>query len=256
MISEMKPKQLLASDFDGTLYRHHIIPEETRQAIAAWRQQGNLFGICSGRQQQDTKTMMEQMSSLLDFLIICNGAAAYNAEGRLLFATAFPEPAIEPLFQLALDFENATVFTCPADGIMRYYRPECPAETTLSRETLSQLSGILQISVRFEKSADPAARFAAEVQRRFPQLAAHQNGRSVDVTHAAADKGAGVAAAAARFQIPPHCCHTIGDNRNDLPMLTRFDSAVIEDGDPEALARISHPVPSVEAYLYALMTRS
>ena len=45
--------KIMASDFDGTLRRydhwHPYVRRDDMEAIAAFRNQGNLFGMCSGR---------------------------------------------------------------------------------------------------------------------------------------------------------------------------------------------------------------
>ncbi len=80
-------KYLLASDYDGTLYRQGKIAEETIRAINNFRQLGNLFAVVTGRDYAGSFELFKSEQQLpFDFVIASNGAIAYDKDGNIHFA--------------------------------------------------------------------------------------------------------------------------------------------------------------------------
>ncbi|MBQ7983262.1 MAG: HAD hydrolase family protein [Clostridia bacterium] len=76
--------KLIASDFDGTLYRNRIITDRDRSAIAEWQARGNLFGIVTGRGAGIIETAAEH-GITLDYAITENGAVVLDRDGNILY---------------------------------------------------------------------------------------------------------------------------------------------------------------------------
>ena len=66
--------KLVASDFDGTLYRNGTVTEEEKQAISQWRKNGNLFGVVTGRNYRFLRADLDGFNIEYDFIISTNGA--------------------------------------------------------------------------------------------------------------------------------------------------------------------------------------
>lgn len=83
------------SDFDGTLYFHDeaIIPQINIEAVNKWRQQGNLFVLCSGR---DVHSLMHEVNNQklsYDFVICNNGGTIFDKNLKLI--KSFPLDKIQ-----------------------------------------------------------------------------------------------------------------------------------------------------------------
>lgn len=243
---------LLASDFDHTFYRGRTIAEEDLAAIAVWQKAGHLFGLCTGRAPLNAFDPADQFGVKLDFLIASNGAAVLNRERWFVFRQFLPDEAIPQICKLQREAGCMGLYANTSDGGIRRCILEDPKNSDISYEELLKEQSLLQCNARFEDLAE-AAKAAERLQAKVEGIAVHPNGLTIDCSAAGLNKGTGIAKAAEIFGLSEKECFAIGDNRNDLPMLTRFKSACMADGDPETLKIVGRAVPSVAAYIQSLL---
>ena len=72
---------ILATDFDGTLSRHHGVEQIDRDAIDRFHAAGNLFGVVTGR-AGDMYDMLVRDKVPFDFVIVMNGAMSIDTDGN------------------------------------------------------------------------------------------------------------------------------------------------------------------------------
>ena len=89
--------KIIATDFDGTLNQNGI-GREKREAIAAWRKAGNLFGIVTGRGFRSIYEVIKDTGIGYDFLICNNGAVICDSKLNILTDTKCTEPLTAALF--------------------------------------------------------------------------------------------------------------------------------------------------------------
>ena len=92
--------KLIASDFDGTLYRNGEISARDRAAIEAWQAGGNLFGIVTGR-GADILDTAHRLGIALDYAIAYNGALVLDRDGGVLYEDVFPRGLAREYFDFA-----------------------------------------------------------------------------------------------------------------------------------------------------------
>lgn len=71
--------KVLASDYDGTLRTGEMVDTKDVEAIHAFREQGNVFGLVTGRSMESIKKEIERNGFEFDFIIANNGGVVYDA---------------------------------------------------------------------------------------------------------------------------------------------------------------------------------
>ena len=72
------------SDFDRTLYVNGAVSERNIEAVKQWQRKGNLFFIATGRNLASIKERIWDFLIWSGWLILNNGAAIMDKEGKLL----------------------------------------------------------------------------------------------------------------------------------------------------------------------------
>ena len=70
---------IFASDYDGTLYKDHIIRESDLIAIQEFRKLGHKFGIVTGRCIDSIRHEIDKYKIPVDFLIGINGGVVLHS---------------------------------------------------------------------------------------------------------------------------------------------------------------------------------
>lgn len=192
--------KLIASDFDGTLNRGGVISDRDRDAIAAWRADGNLFGIVTGRGGEFAQHATHDLGLELDFIICSSGTMIFDGTPELKEIYPAPEELVSPLEEEAR-----------AHGAERYGRARCDVD----------IEGFCQFSTLM-KDDEAARKYAEAVNEKFPQVSAFQNGRCVDIVKRGISKATGISRIAEMHGISDDAIYTVGDSYNDLPMIEAF----------------------------------
>ena len=72
----IKPYQVLATDYDGTLAHHGVVSPETLSAIERMRAAGKTLVLVTGRELEDLKQVFPDIG-LCDLVVAENGALLY-----------------------------------------------------------------------------------------------------------------------------------------------------------------------------------
>lgn len=244
-------RSLFASDYDGTLCRGGKIGADTVAAIARFRAQGGLFGVCSGRDPGTLKAELSQFALDCDFLILMNGARI-ESDGRCLretplrgFDRALPLLRTRAQFFTMLGTEHAYLSQCGEaldmpPGDRAFMQAICDTHRMVPRP--EALPAVFQISCRTEN--DGAAVALADELRALG-LCACPNCEYVDIIPASVGKAEAVETVRAHYGVPPDAVWTAGDGRNDMEMLSRFGGfamAQAEDCVKQAAGRTAESV--------------
>lgn len=76
--------KLLAVDYDGTLRRGDVVSDRNKAALKKWHEQGNLFGIVTGRSLESIQREVLKNDLKIDFLITNNGGVQADGNGNVL----------------------------------------------------------------------------------------------------------------------------------------------------------------------------
>lgn len=251
-------RRMVATDYDGTLNQGGVIHSDTLEAIAAWRAQGHLFGVVTGRDYVKGFDYFRREARFpFDFVINGNGAQAFDGQGNLLFSTVIDggrpwgtstlasalicrllewteQPCGISFERTRLDFHPA--FLHGSQGENGVYSP------------FSHLDGVGDFVMANACCATPeeAGRVVAMLEKEFGQfLQPVQNGFCIDIAAVGVDKGTGVRRLAEQLGILPDDVWVAGDNYNDRTMLEAFHGCAMATGVPELSAIAEHVCDSV-----------
>ncbi|GHV18911.1 haloacid dehalogenase [Clostridia bacterium] len=233
---------LLASDADGTLVgTNGAINPRNAAAIERFIDDGGLFTVATGRTRLAMLPLLGQFP-LNAPAVLGNGAFIYDyAADKIAFRRPldlnYPEVAAAgleiPNIGLEIHSEDDVWVLRPNRRNHDHFKIIGAKAIVIDDLAIPPRPWLKMVFV-----GEPDA--LALVKARIKPLCGENFSlvSSVDVflecLHKDANKGAGVATLAEMLQIPTENVYVVGDNNNDIPMLTRFHGFVPENGSKEA----------------------
>ncbi len=247
--------RLIALDIDGTLLDSRWqLPEANRAAIAEAARRGIEVALVTGRRYDFAMPVAQQLDSALT-LIVSNGALIRSKEGRTHLRHLLPKQTAAQVLHLTPEWREgaAVIFdrerenqlmleSLDPDDSLRYayYSRNLefiglarPLESCLTEDPIQvMLSGRIA-AMREAEARLRAADFAAKFRLAVTSYE-HKDFAMIDVIPAGCSKGSSLAEWAALRGITREEILAIGDNHNDLEMLTYAGIPVVMgNGVPE-----------------------
>lgn len=231
---------LLASDFDNTLiYTEEALrtggpvpplPERNREALHYFIREGGSFAIATGR-------ALAAFARYADMVpmnapgVVCNGAALYDFQKKEYLDTLVLDQVAARRGQELLDhFPDLAVEAYHIGNVIHAVRPN---DAVRRHERLTQVSVVEAPSLpevppplgKLLWEADPETlRAAADYLRRQPWAGEYElifSGQTLlEMTAKGANKGGMIRRLAKRLEISMRHVYCVGDEANDIPMLT------------------------------------
>ena len=91
-------------DLDGTLVGHDtMVTNEVKRALAETHETGCKIVICTGRPSYRAIGIIEQLHTLPDYLVACNGAVVIDCHSQTMLSkrALYPETAIALINEIA-----------------------------------------------------------------------------------------------------------------------------------------------------------
>ncbi|MBE6715163.1 MAG: HAD family phosphatase [Ruminococcaceae bacterium] len=230
---------LLASDFDNTIcFWSDIgrIYDEDRRAIRRFREAGNKFVVVSGRSYNSAIEVFNEMDFHdMDLFVLMSGAYCAYPDETPVYDIRISTESLSELCEffrsvkgryLGLDIGKLSL-SVDIGG------DEQPMDT-ISLEEAMKYPTYTSINVGFGSREE-----AAEVTRKLEKGYAHiitplQNNRAIDMPPAGMDKAVAVGRVAKMYGIENEKIYTVGDNYNDMRMLSAYHGNAMANG-PEAV---------------------
>jgi Cof subfamily protein (haloacid dehalogenase superfamily) len=233
--------RLIALDIDGTLLDSRWqLPEANRAAIAEATRRGIEVALVTGRRYDFAMPVAHQLDSELT-LIVSNGALIRSKEGRTHLRHLLPKQTAAQVLHLTTEWREgaAVIFdrqrenqlmleSLDPDDSLRYayYSRNLefiglaqPLETCLTEDPIQvMLSGRIE-AMRGAEALLRSTDFANEFRLAVTSYE-RKNFAMIDVIHPGCSKGSSLAEWAALRGIAREEILAIGDNHNDLEMLT------------------------------------
>lgn len=239
--------KILATDYDGTL-NHGGIDKEKCDAIKKWQENGNLFGIVSGRSLEGLKMLIsgkENPKNLVktgktesykcDFLIANNGAVICDGKMNVLTQTKCETDIIEPLIKVLFEQNCPLACVCGSTFDDTYIKPdkEHCEDDEFTVDDMPSFPFFNQISTILDTDEE-AFEVVKVLRERFAdRLNPLQNGRCIDIVPKGVDKASGIYALLDTIGAKKEDVITVGDNINDADMIREFYSYAMENGVDE-----------------------
>ncbi len=216
---------IIASDFDGTICRvygdEYCISEKDRNAIQCWQQEGNRFGIVTGRGSELFDEESVQMIKL-DYAVVYNGALIMDGNRNVIAEEYISRELAEDYAAFIRQFpgleECEFGFACrdpkaaPTDG---------------------NIKGVYQIFTggNVQEEVDRAVALCNE--HYGDTIITYKNGDCINAVKRGVSKATGIRAYMRAVGCTEREVFSVGDNYNDLPMLYAFDGYVVNTADKE-----------------------
>lgn len=236
--------RIIGSDYDGTL-NYGGIDQRKRHAIAAWQAAGNCFALVSGRGAADLRRIRREQRLELDYYIGCNGGLILGQDGQLIWGVEFAASAAEYLGRMqALGCPLAYINTLEYQYKIRL-KGAAQQEDEILPHQLPPIDRFFQISVRME-TLEAAEAVKAQILALYGnEMMPLQNNCILDIVPPGVNKAAGLRRLAAMLGCTEADVIAIGDNINDLDMLTAFRSYAMESGVEAAKAAAKFRTPGI-----------
>lgn len=213
----------LASDYDGTLFFHDLKegfkPENTKK-IKEFQNQGNLFGICTGRPLGGVINAVKGHVDL-DFYILATGSVILDKQLNPIYEKPMPRDLAREIFDQCAENEKPAI-QVGYDLYSYKQKSPYPIEQIIYQD-FDDLpdKDIYQFSLNGGTS-EKASQLCLEINQKYRnQLIAYQNVDGIDVVSAGCSKGEGLKILKDKLNIELMC--GIGDSYNDISMLVNAD---------------------------------
>lgn len=241
-------RKILLSDFDGTLYVEKRVSEADRAAIRRWRRAGHLFALATGRQWSDLARHLRNEGVEYDALLCLNGSECYDREGRQIFETSIDGALLPGLFELLLQGHGCARI-CYGSRIEHVAtdlpKAQDPDDPVYPVERLRTFARFSQICAGLE-DVDAAIAARERILARYgASVSAQINGNWLDVNAHGVRKSTGVARLLEALRLPDESAATVGDNFNDLSMLTAYRGYAVSRAPEEVRAKVGRTVDGV-----------
>lgn len=206
---------LVATDYDGTLNINGSISPHVRDAIDSWRAKGRYFGVVTGRGIDFYDTAAE-LKIAYDFLILCNGSLILSAKKEILFESLIPDSTFSRIEKAMASYPDILNFS-RSDGKPRHhYYAEFP-------------------------DADRALEVREEILPLFAdRLSIFVNGPHINIGNKGTGKSQAVDFMLRYYSLASDSAAVVGDDYNDLEMITAHDGWAVDSGKPEVLKQAPH----------------
>jgi Cof subfamily protein (haloacid dehalogenase superfamily) len=246
---------LFACDYDGTLNRKGVSTEDI-DAIVEFRKKGHLFGMATGRSIGSIRGEIDKFAFPVDFIIGNNGGAIQNHQGETVLLHTIPCELVTRVIDHLMTYD-LFVYGCN-DGFelgVEQIKPNPDFKPTMHTIGFNEIFDRDRVAVMFAFFADEkdAAKCVIELNEMFDgQLSCFSNKGYIDIGTFGISKKSGIDFLVDHLDIEANI-HVIGDEYNDIPMISGFDGYTVESGTAEVKCVASRVFPSVaEAIKHAL----
>ncbi|CEP90088.1 cof family hydrolase [[Clostridium] sordellii] len=243
-------KKLLASDVDGTLYVNQKIHNKSLDYIKKFREQGNIFLLCTGRNFGGVKHLFEEYDIEVDGFVLCNGAIVLDKELNTIHNTSIDDETIKALFEEAKD--NSIYNFYFADGENLYIIDGYNSHPIISSVDMTNKMNIIKIKESdFYKNSycanivgidikdeciNKANDKKVDIEKKFSEkVSVYRNLSFIDIVPKNTSKGEGINKVLNKFGVKEDNVFVIGDSWNDLSMFEKYKNSYTFSYSEESL---------------------
>lgn len=233
--------KIAVSDFDGTLFFHqsNTIPQINIDAIKKWRNAGNIFVFCSGRDLRSLMYEVKNHDLEYDFIICNNGGTLFDTNLNIVKSFTLNKAMLKKLVYSDIAANSWHIMYSSVDKmrttinngksqLLKYfnspkYKNQEIIKTATIEQALSEMEPV-QISLAYENDKI-AAEYAKRIENEFNNaFSANLNLNCIDVCQKNVTKANGIKELLKIYpQWQPTKILTIGDAQNDIPMIEEFN---------------------------------
>lgn len=265
--------KLIVSDMDGTLIGEKMsISQKNLNAITYAKQNNVHFAIATGRHLKEAIGVLDS-HGIISPLITANGAAVYNTNRELTNVFAIPKETALNILKVAQQYDSLLVELATVDTVfsdepeksfamlerfIRHHLPEANEQdikdalkaekdnlTTVSVDSLKDIikqasdDYVLKFFITVMDNSDALARLKDDLSSIKDIVITSSHETNIEINSIHATKGHAVAALASNLNIDLANVMALGDNLNDLSMISTVGLGVAMDNANEQLKSIA-----------------
>ena len=254
--------KLLVLDIDGTIVgKNRIVSPEDKLALAQAKMAGVSVSLCTGRAPQGCRNLLSELS-LDSYHTFHDGAMVVNPETKHEIYTGTISPitvkqAVEwaHLYDMEIELYSTTQFFAERENWstrvhLDYF--DIPTlfidySDILEREKIIKMQTVRTNEVEGEKISRFSQEFADSLHLSWVRSPSLPGKDFINILAPEVSKGKAVTELAAYLGIKKEEIIAIGDDRNDIPLLSAAGLAIaMEDAPPEVKQIARHITASVE----------
>jgi len=240
--------KLIASDYDKTFHRHDPQDLTTNmRAVEAWRKEGNIFTISTGRDVASMLNEKKMRNIDYDYIVSLNGAFVVDANNNVLFKQALDNRlARELVAMLRRYFGDELIVSNGFDGCNMANKTASLTDAR-AREIFQRNSRIYSKTVETALDGEVflvgclndnfanAEALKAEILAKYDsQVEVFLNLNYINIVPKGISKASGVEVVLQHAGVDESAVAVIGDDLNDIPMLERFNGYAVSNAKQEA----------------------
>lgn len=247
--------KLIASDFDGTVRTDEKGLARDIESIKKWKEAGNVFAIISGRNAPQIRDIALKHRIPANYVLGDSGNTCYVG-CELEYYHSSSADVLPSLYRSLLDHgAYLVIVNCPGVATVVYREKDGGIDCNLQGD-LGSFSEFTQVSAVFN-SFEETRKAAEDINIELgDKVWALQNFNCLDVVPDGRNKAVSLTYLAAKLGIEEADVYCIGDNYNDILMLDRFSSFVVENAPDEVKSHASIMVVPTVADMIEYLLKS
>lgn len=227
MLKDKLKKQIIFSDYDGTIYITEEDMEKNIEKIKEYRDIGGKFVIVTGRSKTSIKKVIEKYDIPYDYIISNNGAIIFDSKGNKLYEQTIKADISNKIIEYLKTKQNIEIYYYTEEDKIQYNNQELLKIRikTTDKEITKNIES--EINRLFEKDAMAHANFPSMY---YDDL----NYSIVDIVSRKAGKEGTIRKLLEILKIESNQAITIGDVRNDINMIKEYNGYSMETAEKEA----------------------
>lgn len=222
----MLKKQIVFSDYDGTIYINEQDMEKNIKCIEEYRNFGGKFVIVTGRSKTSVYGVIEKYNIPYDYIIANNGAIIYDSDGNKIYEQTITKDASSRIIKYLNLKDNTELFFYDENDKVEYHNQELLKIRAKTCEIESAKDIEQEINCLFK---DSVIAFAG-----FPFVYySNLNYAIVEIVSKKAGKENSIKKLLEILNMSSKEAVTIGDGRNDINMIKKYNGYSIETAEVE-----------------------
>lgn len=221
--------KILASDLDGTLYfgneEEKLKPQDV-EAIKQFQNEGNLFGICSGRTLAGIHHALDGLDVKLDFYILVSGAALAREDGTYIYQHLLSKTLISKIVELVKGYDASILF-CHKEDYFRFERNIKNDHVAKVIKDMDEASyeSYDSFHMAFTTMEELEKVKMMLVEKLGDEIEVHHNVLNLDITPKNCSKGIAIQTLNHYLPVKYEDIYVIGDSYNDISMFEAAKTA-------------------------------
>lgn len=247
--------KLIASDYDGTIKYDAQGLHKDIQAIKEWQKAGNVFAIISGRNAPQIRDIVINNAIPADLTLGDSGNSCYRVD-KLEYSFPANGDILKKLYELLIKQKTYYIVVNLPEKATIVYRKKDGCIVCDLYGSIDEFVRFTQVSAIFD-SEEECFSAAEAIKKIFGNsLTALPNGECLDIVPGERTKAYCVGYLAQYLGIAQDDIYTVGDNYNDIAMLSAYNSFAVSNAPDAVKSHASIGITdSVADMIYTLLKK-